>query len=295
MDGGVVTSPEPDGLEPQWDMSGSVAPPGMASAPDLAPAPVATAPEPTRGPAGIARPLSAPRRPEGFGLVAVIVIGVLIAGIAAMFAFGGGSLGERALARSINLHLSDLPGYAILPAQQQTIHAGPGAAAALSGQCANLDGAPHPGLVDVSSPMFQLGSGLAVESVGSDVAIEPSRRLAAADLGRVTNARDALRCVSTSMSGASVAQNGITVTFAHARVTRLSLAALGADGRFGIRVAVPILVNGISVRMVMDIEGYVVGRDELTLATYAVDHPFPAVQEQQLAALMIGRARANPH
>ena len=309
MDGLTTTAPEPGELEPDWDMSGSVAPPGAPAGPGASAlaAPAGAAASALAAPPAVvaATPahhlaLPAPRalRFSGWLTPLAIVIAVIAAGVAAVMAVGGGSGGPRAIAQQINLHLSDLPGYEVASKDQ-----GLGASILPTGlehgalsNCAGLDRGPRPGEVDAGSPWFRLSAGLTGEAVLSSVSVEPSSGLTAGDL-TLLRSPHALACFTQAVGlGSRIGAAAVPgASVLRPRVHTIAAPGRGADGSLGVRIAMPVDVRGVTLQVDMDWLAYRVGRDELSLFTFAIDHPFVRAAEQQLSTLMINRARALPH
>lgn len=210
-------------------------------------------------------------------------------------ASGGGSSAPRAIARAINLHASDLPGFTAQPPD----HSGTGSqiGSRMKGCLGAGWIAQHTGgdLVDVSSPQFASGSGLQAEQVSSDVTIKRSTSLVRRDLAVIQSGR-IQGCLGQALDGITIpTQSGPTVTIDHVRAARLAAAGQGSDGSFGIRTTMSMSALGVNVPVTLDILGYAVGRDELSLVTFTIARPFSAQIERQLAAVLISRALAHPH
>lgn len=255
----------------------SVAPPGFAAR-----AAVITA-SPVKAPACV------PTR------VWVLAGGVLVAAIAAIVVLvtGGGGSPELAIARAINLRAGDLPGFT---AQAVTSNPADNEIASRARRCPGItDPGGHPGAVKASSPMFQTGSGATSLQLQSNVEIERSSSVVASDLKRVQS-EPVQSCLQQVFDGLSIpASNGVPVTIGGVQVTPLPTSRAGASASFGLRVVMVLSALGRSLPFTMDLFGYSVGRDEVSLVTYAVEQPFPPQAEQRLGALLVTRALARPH
>ncbi len=258
---------------------GSVAPPGLSAA---APAPMA-----------VLQPRATRRAIWTLGSV---VMAAAAAVALLLLALGGrGSSAERAIAQAINLHASDLPGFTVAPPD----HSGTGQqldsrmkACVGSGWIAQHSGG-H--LVDVSSPQFTSGSGLQTEQVGSDVAITRSTRSVSSDLAAISSGR-IQGCLAPTLDGLAIpTQSGAVVTIDNVQVIPLAAPAGGSDGSFGIRTTMTMNALGINVPVILDILGYAVGKDELSLDAFTIGHPLAVQTEQQLSSLLISRALSRPH
>jgi len=225
------------------------------------------------------------------GAVAVIAIVAL-----AVIVQGGGTSAERQIAQAINLHASDLPGFSVAPPD----HAGTGDQIDSRMQnCVGRGTGEHPGAVGMSSPQFTSGSGLQAEQVGSDATIERSTGVVASDLAL---ARSLLQsgqmqsCLSQAFDSVTIpTSSGLPVTISRVTAAALSEPVSGSDRSFGLRATIWMSALGRSVPVVLDIIGYAVGRDELTLDTLGIGQPFAPSIEHQLSALLVARAVAHPH
>jgi hypothetical protein len=224
----------------------------------------------------------------------VAVVGVVL--IVVLVVLGGDRLSaDRAIAHAINLRPSDLPGFVVEPPD----HSGAGrqvdsrmTACVGSGWVAQHRGG-H--LVDVASPQFASGSGLASVQVGSDVTIVSSTNVVRRDLATINSGR-IQNCLASALNGLAITtQNGPVVTIDSTQVTPIAMPAGASDGSFGIRTTMTMSALGRSVPVIFDTLGYAVGRDEIGLTAFGIGNPFPAQSEQQLAALLISRALSHPH
>jgi hypothetical protein len=242
-----------------------------------------------------ARPSPAPERPAGrwllwvlLGLVAAVAAVVVAVGL---HGGGGGSSAARAAAGAINLRAGDLPGYTVqAPQNTATGHQ----IDARLQSCIGTGAGQHAGSIDVTSPTFASGSGLLARQVESDVTIQRSSRFVASDLALMRSGR-VQACLRRALEGLSIplSTGGAVARIYDVNVTRLPIAARGADRSFGIRVTMSMGARGRHVRLYLDLIGDAVGRDELSLVTFAVTRPFPARTEQRLLSLLVSRAEGR--
>jgi hypothetical protein len=251
----------------------SVAPPGFQSAP--APMP----PPPTGATAHL------PRRD-----LALFVGILLAAAVAAVLVITtGGTSRDLAIAQAINLRASDLPGFSPEPSQPNPAS---NELQARARHCPGIQGlGQHSDEVKAESSQFQAGP----SQVGSEAAIERSSGIVASDFALLRTGR-IQSCLRQMFEGLSVpASNGILITVSGVQLTSLTPPATGAHQSFGLRMAMTFSALGRSVPFTMDILGFGVGRDEVSLSTFSVEQPFPARTEQQLSKLLVARALAHPH
>jgi hypothetical protein len=256
-------------------------------------APVATAEPPSSGtpdrPAPDAPALRA--RPRISWPIAGIAFVVVAAAVAiALHVAGGVSPSPRALAAAVNLRASDVPGF----------HVDSGGGGTIGGQpdaqfkhCfgAALNGGP----ADSSSPNFIAGSGLQIEEVSSSVGVTGSPAVVADDFALIRNRRF-LQCFASAMDAMSVTTSGgLRIAFSGTHVTSLPVAVAGADHSFDVRISTTLKVSNAGVPVYLDVYGFAIGRDELSLVTFAVAQPVADATAQRLSSLLVGRALANPH
>lgn len=265
--------------------------PAVASAvsippPDYVPLPTAVpvGPQPQRRP-------YASQRWKGAGAIAVvaaIVALVLVLG-------AGSSSGARTVAQEINLRATDLPGFIV---QESSNDAADKALDARMTDCVGsgwIAKQSKAELADVSSPQFVSGTGLQTEVVSSDVTIARSAAAVRRDLALVNSGR-IQGCFAQALDGITVpTAQGPAVTISSVQVTSLSVPVPRSDSGFGIRTTMVMAALGINVPVVLDILGYSVGRDELSLMALAIGHPSSAPAEQRLSSILVSRALEHPH
>lgn len=222
------------------------------------------------------------------GLAAAALLVVLLSGVL------GGTSPQLAIARAINLRPSDVPGFIVLAATHNS--RADSEINARAQRCPGVQGLGHTrAQAEASSPEFKAGAGLTALQVKSEAAIESSRSAVARDLALIRTGR-AQACLTQALNGVTIpTSNGTPLTITDVHVLPMSLPANGAEDSFALRISTHMNILGHSIPFTMDLLGYAVGRDELSLITYALAQPFPAAAEQHLSALLISRALTHPH
>ena len=238
-----------------------------------------------------------------------IGVGAAVAAALTVVLTSGGSppapTAPVAMARAINVQQSDLAGFTVEPNAHATISGGPqerfnrcvGLGTAL---IADVRDSGDPAARGVSSPQFTSGSGLQTEAVSSTVSIEASRT---AVTGKLAQARSQLAghrvqdCLGQALDHVTYHYpSGASVALGDVHVYPVASPAGGTDGEVAIQVEMTMTAStGVSVPIYMDIFGFGVGRDALSLLTIGVQEPFPFATELRLASLMVNRATRLPH
>jgi hypothetical protein len=149
------------------------------------------------------------------------------------------------------------------------------------------------GAADASSPL--LTNPLSDQEIQSSASVEPSSGVVAADLAAL-NASSAGTCLAKSLSGITLTtSSGVPVTISSAQASPTRVAIPGASGTWGLTLAVSMTGQGRVVPMTMELLGFGVGRDGLSLMTVGVARPFPEPDELYLSELLVSRALAQPH
>jgi hypothetical protein len=127
------------------------------------------------------------------------------------------------------------------------------------------------------------------------VDIEHSSNVVASDFALVRN-RSFQACLAQAFESVTApSSQGVPITISGVHVAPMPATRRGASLSFGMRMDMLVGTVNLRLPMTLGITGYGVGRDELSLVTYAIGQPFPAQTEQQLASLLINRALAHPH
>jgi hypothetical protein len=238
---------------------------------------------------------SAPRNPSvriparllaaGAGLVALVALALVLTGVI------GGSASPAEIAGQINLNVGDLLGFRAQPRS----HSADGALDARAQGCQALQNKGHSSVAGVKSPMFTGGTGLQVTEIESDVSIEQSPAVVAHDFALVSSS-ELRACMTRVFEGVTLpTPSGNRVTISGVAVVPVQVSAQGSNQSFGLRMTMTMSANGINVPVVMDLFGFGVGHDELSLMLFTVAQPPFAPREQQLSSLLVSRALARPH
>lgn len=221
----------------------------------------------------------------------VLAAALIVAGVTAalVISHSSQSSAELAIARAINLKAGDVPGFTVEVSQPNA------AGKELAARAQNCPGAQglgqHKGEVNASSPQFQSGPW----QIGSEVAIERSSGTVASDFALLRSGQ-VHSCLKQVFDGLTIpASNGLVVKVSAVKVTSLAPPVTSASDRAGLRIAMTLSALGRAAPFTMDVLGFGVGRDEVSLTTFAVGQPFPAQTEQSLSALLVSRALARPH
>jgi hypothetical protein len=152
----------------------------------------------------------------------------------------------------------------------------------------------------ISSPQFTSGSGLQSEVVSSTVAIEASHTVVANELAQARSQLAGHRiqgCLDQALDHVTYHYpDGRSIALGDVHVYPVASPAGGTDGEVAIEVEMMLTAStGVSVPIYMDMFGFGVGRDALSLLTFGVEQPFPFATELRLASLMVSRATRLPH
>lgn len=194
---------------------------------------------------------------------------------------------EQAEHRAMNLLPGDLPGYAAHAKQHSA--AGRQIGARLQ-RCLGVAGGQRDGSNVVSSPTFTKGSSLLTRQVVSHLG-DISGTGGASDFALVRSGR-VTTCLKRQLNGVIIpTPSGPPVSISGIRVNQMRTAAPGAKASFGLHVAMSLGARERAVPVHLNLFGYAVGDDEVSLVTLALSHPFPAGLEQHLSSLLVRRVR----
>lgn len=220
-------------------------------------------------------------------VIATIVAAMLL--VTGPSAFAGISSADQAIATSINLRAGDLPGFKVQP--KTGGFANPLNAKAKTA-CPGLAGAHHHPFI--SSPNFQRSSSLGVQAVQSQVQIEPSRRIAVADVAHLRSPK-LPACYQRVFEGLTLPTSGGNVKVTGVSVKPLAVIVSGAGNAYGIRIKMVMTINGTHLPFQMDLIGLSVGRDLLNFFTGSLVEPLSVSMEHRLESLIVRRALTQPH
>ena len=191
----------------------------------------------------------------------------------------------KAAATDITLRLEDMPlptGYTAHPTapEQRTQDD-----VALS-RCLGEPRALRAPLAVSTSPDFQWGQGLQQRRVSSDTAVVASDAEARHDLSVYTGPK-ALPCLSAFLVR-SLRRDGSM--FGSPEVARVDTAAPGMDGSFGYELRFTGERLGVTVPLVVRVQGFLSHHTEVTLLTFNAGQPFPETDRAALLDTLVARA-----
>ncbi|MDT7538005.1 MAG: hypothetical protein QOI82_1590 [Actinomycetota bacterium] len=191
----------------------------------------------------------------------------------------------KAAAADVTLRLEDMPsptGYAAHPAapEQHTLDD------RILARCLGDVGHLREPLAVSTSPDFVWGEGLLQRRVSSDVAVLSSDAEARRDLAVLTGPK-AVPCLSAFLSR-SLSRGGST--FASPQAAKVETPAPGAIGSYGYELRFTGQRLGVTVPLVVRIQGFLVLHTEVTLVTFNAGQPFPEADRAQLLDTLLVRA-----
>lgn len=196
-----------------------------------------------------------------------------------------------AIARAVNLQPADVAGFkAIPPSGSETAQE-----KALSRElekCAHAAGEAHK-LAEAKSDEFKRAVRGLPQEVSSSVSIEQSPAYAEQDLKAIRSPRGQ-SCIVKLVNSALKAKNLGGAKAGAASISEGTPPAAGTNGAFGIRLDVPITVQGVTVQAYFDFLGFVHGSEEVTLQSIGVNQPFPAATQEHLYGELVAHARVHP-
>jgi hypothetical protein len=191
----------------------------------------------------------------------------------------------KAAAADITLRLEDMPsptGYTAHPAtpEQRTQQD-----AALA-RCLGDPGHLRKPLAVSTSPDFTWGQGLQQRRVSSDVAVLSSDAETRRDLAVMTGPK-AIPCLTAFLKRTL---NRPGSTFASPEVAKVDTPAPGAEGSYGYELRFTGRRLGVTVPLVVRIQGFLLHHTEVTLLTFNAGQPFPEQERAQLLDTLLARA-----
>jgi hypothetical protein len=137
-----------------------------------------------------------------------------------------------------------------------------------------------------TSPEFFWGQGLQQRSVSSDTAVLASDAEVQHDLKVMTGAK-AVPCLTAFLTR-TLSRNG--AIFANPEVAKVDTPAPGTDGSYGYELRFNGRRLGVTVPLVVRIQGFVVQHTEVSLLTFNAGQPFPPEDRAQLLDTLLARA-----
>jgi hypothetical protein len=235
---------------------------------------------------------------HGAGLARVLLLSVTLA--LAGCGSGGGPLVQSgpitrahavAYAQAVELAVADVPSMTSVSLEEE---AKPRRSAFEFARCSGSV-SPARLVVDIHSPRFRRGSGLAFEEFSSAVEVMPSATIAAGDLGATRGARG--RACTLRLSPREVS-NGIAGRLAHGRpvVSFLRFPLPHVSG-YAFRVATRVNLARASITAPVNIYSevfeFIAGPAEISLIVDSVSRPASAATERQLLATLYNRATTS--
>jgi hypothetical protein len=196
-----------------------------------------------------------------------------------------------ALAQAINLQPADVAGFKAI-AQSGHETASEKALGRELEKCAHGAGEAHK-LAEVKSDEFKRELKGLPQEVSSSVSIEQSPAYAEQDLKAIKSPLGH-RCIVKLVNAAFKGRNLAGAKVGSGSIAEGTPPAAGTNGAFGLRLALPISVQGITVTAYFDFLGFIHGPEEITLQSTGVNEAFPAATQERLFSLLVRRASSHP-
>jgi hypothetical protein len=198
-----------------------------------------------------------------------------------------------ALARSINLRASDVPGFTASAKEEKTNETA--SEKRLEQEMLKCVGASGLGsglgksLAEGRSDDFKLERGILNLSVHSEVSVAQSAALAGKDLGALRGSR-VKACLSHYLNLFFKASLHSGTSIGPVSIQSGTPPAPGTAGSFGWRISSTFTVRRIPVPFYFDILSFAYGPAEVTLFSSGLPAPFPAKAQENLFSLLVARA-----
>jgi hypothetical protein len=196
-----------------------------------------------------------------------------------------------ALAQALNLEPADVAGFRATPASAHES----AQEKALAGQleaCAGAVG-PQYKLAEAKSDEFKRQVNGLPQEVSSTVSVEKLAAYAAQDL-KAIRSRRGQQCIVKFVNAALKGKKLAGAHVGAASITEGTPPAAGTDGAFGIRLNVPISVQGLTVQAYFDFLGFTHGPEAVTLQSIGINEAFPAATQEHLFSVLVQRAKSHP-
>jgi hypothetical protein len=198
-------------------------------------------------------------------------------------------------ARAVNLTAADAPGFIATPKQHSTS----ASERRLEQELRRCTGAHEPkllgsrnGVLEASSPDFELEHGILDLSVSSEVSVAQSAAQAAGALPAI-HSMSVRACVSRYLTQLLKSQHTGGATVTGVSIASGTPPAPGTSGGFGWRITAKLAYRGIRLNFYLDILGFIDGPAQVTLTSSGALQPFPARVEEELFSLLLARAKAH--
>ncbi len=193
-------------------------------------------------------------------------------------------------ARAVNLTAADVPGFRV---SRDHTHEG-ATEKRLEPEllrCVGSAGATQ-GLADLGSEQFEQKTGIASQTVSSEVLVAQTPAQAAKELAAFRSGR-LQRCLSRYFDSLIKGQRIHGATVGPVSAKHGSPPAPGTGGGFGLRFVVTVALRGIQIPYYIDILGFVDGQAEVSLLSTGLPTPLPASTEEHLFTLLVERAKRH--
>jgi len=210
-------------------------------------------------------------------------------------ASGGGAALTKgralALAQAIDLQPADVRGFRAIPQPGHESVQEKALAHELE-TCAGAAGEAHK-LAEAKSAAFKREVNGMPQEVSSSVSVEQSSAYAQQDLTAIRSARGQ-RCIVKLVNAALRARNLGGAKVGAVSITQGTPPTAGTTGAFGLRLSLPISVQGVTVHAYFDFLGFASGPVEVTLQSVGVNEALPAAIQEHLFGVLVQRAKAHP-
>jgi hypothetical protein len=198
-----------------------------------------------------------------------------------------------AFARAVNLSVGDIPEASV---EAKRAHSSDAREGIEAHACERLKGWGHSHTIaEASSPKLRRGQELEVERITSSVSVLSNERAVARQFALLSS--PALReCAARALTRSLDDKSISNARWGRVTVSKLPVSAPGATAKVGIRIvaALNFAFSEVSVPIYVDVLGFSLGRAEVALTALSATQPVPATTEQELLALLLARARADP-
>jgi hypothetical protein len=194
------------------------------------------------------------------------------------------------LARAINLQPTDVAGFKATPPSGHETAKEKALGRELE-RCAHGAGEAHK-LAEAKSDEFKREAGGLPQEVSSSVSVEQSPAYAEQDLKAIRSPLGQ-RCIVKLVNAALASKNLAGAKAGAASISEGTPPAGGTNGAFGLRLNVPITVQGVTVHAYFDFLGFIHGPEEVTLQSIGVNQPFPAATQEHLFGVLVQHAGAH--
>jgi hypothetical protein len=206
----------------------------------------------------------------------------------------GGTLTKaqaQVFARAVNLQATDVPGFHVSSAHEHEPETS--AEKRLKPALRRCFGSASEtkALVESGSRKFERSASIVSQSVNSEVTVGHTA-LTEKELGAIRSGR-VPTCLSHYFDLLLKSQDLHGASIGPVSSKQGSPPAPGMTGSFGLRFTATITLRGIRLPFYVDILGFADGPAEVSLSTFGLPRPFPAMLEERLFSLLVERAKAH--